>query len=86
MCCGGNIFLQELSFISVFDFRADKTFMGKRQTPVFLTQKEYDELLENVDLPFETVDGEFKPVGRVEHNRRKYKDHPEKKSKSKELL
>ena len=63
--------------------------MGKRQTPVFLTQKEYDELLENVDLPFETVDGvsEFKPVGRVEHHRRKYKDRGNaKNSKSKELL
>ena len=89
MCCGGNIFLQELRVISVPDFRADKSFMGKRHTPVFLTQKEYDELLENVDLPFETVDevAQFKPVGRVEHNRRKYKDRGDAKhSKSKEML
>ena len=62
-------------------------FMSKRHTPLFLTQKEYDELLENVEVPFEAPGSDFKPVGRVEHNRRKYKERPEGKSlKSKEVL
>ena len=62
--------------------------MSKRHTPVFLTQKEYDELLENVEVGFEVPVqvSEFKPVGRVKHDPRKYKERDEKRSKGKEVL
>jgi hypothetical protein len=59
--------------------------MSKRNTPVFLTQKEYEELLEktapNSDAPA-VRPADFKPVGRINHAKAK-RSEP---SKNKELL
>ena len=62
--------------------------MSKRNSPVFLTQKEYDELLENVEVSSDAIPGatDIKPVGRVEYNRKKYKERDGQNSKSKEVL
>ena len=61
--------------------------MSKRHTPVFLTQKEYDELLESADLKLDKAlpGAEFKPVGRVEYSKNKHKHRP-RKSGSTEVL
>ena len=60
--------------------------MSKRHTPVFLTQKEYDELLQKVETPLDPLvaSSEIKPVGRVRYDKRKHKDRDN--SKSRELL
>jgi hypothetical protein len=74
---------------SVFLPPTDRGIMSKRHVPVFLTQKEYDELLENVEVPADSAPpaSGIKPVGRVDYNKRKYKERPETAtSKSKELL